>query len=35
MQDFEKLGADVTVSGVSLAWVPWWVGDGGSARPAR
>ena len=27
--------ADIAVSGVSLAWVPHWVGDGGSARPAR
>jgi hypothetical protein len=27
--------SDVTVEGVSLVWVPYWVGDGGSARPAR
>ena len=27
--------SDIAVSGVSLAWVPHWVGDGGSARPAR
>jgi len=27
--------ADIAVSGVSLAWVPHWIGDGGSARPAR
>ncbi len=27
--------SDIAVSGVSLAWIPHWVGDGGSARPAR
>lgn len=27
--------SDVSVDGVVLAWVPWWIGDGGSARPAR
>jgi len=27
--------SDITVSGVLLVWVPHWVGDGGSARPAR
>jgi len=27
--------SDVTIEGVSLVWVPYWVGDGGSARPAR
>jgi hypothetical protein len=27
--------SDVTVEGVSLVWVPYWVGGGGSARPAR
>jgi uncharacterized protein DUF87 len=27
--------SDVTVEGVSLVWVPYWVGSGGSARPAR
>ena len=27
--------SDVTVEGVSLIWVPHWVGDGGRARPAR
>jgi hypothetical protein len=27
--------SDVTVEGVQLAWVPWWVAEGGSARPAR
>jgi hypothetical protein len=27
--------SDIAVSGVSLAWVPYWVGDGGSARSAR
>jgi len=27
--------SDMTVSGVSLAWVPHWVGEAGSARPAR
>jgi hypothetical protein len=27
--------SDIVVSGVSLAWVPYWLGDGGSARPAR
>ena len=42
--DLENLGiesaslkprkSDITASGVSLAWAPHWVGDGGSARPA-
>jgi hypothetical protein len=27
--------SDVTVAGVALCWVPYWVGDGGAARPAR
>jgi hypothetical protein len=27
--------SDIAVSGVSLVWDPHWVGDGGSARPAR
>ena len=27
--------SDTTVSGVSLAWVPYWIGDGGRSRPAR
>jgi hypothetical protein len=27
--------SDLAVSGISLAWVPTWVGDGGSSRPAR
>ena len=27
--------SDIAVDGVFLAWVPYWVGDGGSARPAR
>jgi len=27
--------SDVTIEGVSLVWVPYWVGDGESARPAR
>jgi len=27
--------SDITVEGVSLVWVPWWIGDTGSARPAR
>jgi hypothetical protein len=27
--------SDIAVSGVSLAWVPHWVGDNGSTRPAR
>jgi hypothetical protein len=27
--------SDVAVNGVSLVWVPYWIGDGGSARPAR
>ncbi len=27
--------SDVTVEGVSLVWVPYWVGSGGGARPAR
>jgi len=27
--------SDVAVDSVSLVWVPYWVGDGGSARPAR
>ncbi len=27
--------SDIAVSGVLLAWVPHWVGDGGSVRPAR
>ena len=27
--------SDIAVAGVSLVWVPHWVGDGGSARPAR
>jgi hypothetical protein len=27
--------SDVTIDGVSLVWVPYWVGEGGSARPAR
>jgi hypothetical protein len=27
--------SDIAVEGVSLAWVPYWVGDGGSSRPAR
>ena len=27
--------SDISVDGVSLAWVPHWVGEGGSARPAR
>ena len=27
--------SDITVDGVALAWVPWWMGDGGGARPAR
>ncbi len=27
--------SDVAVDGVSLVWVPYWMGDGGSARPAR
>jgi uncharacterized protein DUF87 len=26
--------SDVTVSGVSLVWVPFWVGESGGARPA-
>ncbi|HEX4822806.1 MAG TPA: hypothetical protein VFV19_00675 [Candidatus Polarisedimenticolaceae bacterium] len=27
--------SDVTVDGIALLWVPWWLGEGGSARPAR
>jgi hypothetical protein len=27
--------SDIVVSEVFLAWVPYWIGDGGSARPAR
>ena len=27
--------SDIAVEGVSLAWVPHWVGSSGSARPAR
>jgi hypothetical protein len=26
---------DIAVGGVSLAWVPHWIGDAGSSRPAR
>ena len=27
--------SDISVSSVALVWVPYWVGDGGSARSAR
>jgi hypothetical protein len=27
--------SDIAVDGVALCWTPYWVGDGGSARPAR
>ena len=27
--------SDIAVDGISLAWVPHWLGEGGSARPAR
>jgi hypothetical protein len=27
--------SDISIDSVSLAWVPYWVGDGGSARIAR
>jgi hypothetical protein len=27
--------SDVVVDAVVLVWFPWWLGDGGSARPAR
>jgi len=27
--------SDITVDGVALVWLPWFVGGGGSARPAR
>jgi hypothetical protein len=27
--------SDVNVESVSLVWVPYWVVDGGGARPAR
>jgi hypothetical protein len=27
--------SDIAVEGVSLVWVPYWMGDGGSARRAR
>ena len=26
--------SDTTVSSVSLVWIPYWIGDGGSSRPA-
>jgi hypothetical protein len=27
--------SDITVDGVALVWIPWWVGESGSERPAR
>jgi hypothetical protein len=27
--------SDTSVSAVSLVWAPYWIGDGGSSRPAR
>jgi hypothetical protein len=27
--------SDISVSAVSLVWAPYWIGDGGSSRPAR